>query len=162
MKCINCGSKTDNPKFCSRSCGVSFNNKVKPKRIKRLKKCLCCSTEFHAINSKSQKYCSRKCHEDYKNRLVQTEGFPPSWNSNQRIRRYLKNKHGNFCMICGQSGNDWNGQPMTLIVDHINGKSNDNTLENLRIVCPNCDSQLPTYKAKNKGNSTRTYTITQK
>lgn len=44
----------------------------------------------------------------------------------------------------------WNGKPMPLILDHINGINNDNRLENLRFVCSNCDSQLPTYKSKNK------------
>jgi 5-methylcytosine-specific restriction endonuclease McrA len=65
-------------------------------------------------------------------------------------------------MICGQSGNDWNGKPITLTVDHINGHANDWSVPNIRIICPNCDSQLPTYKGRNKGNSTRKYTITQK
>lgn len=39
---------------------------------------------------------------------------------------------------------------MSLILDHINGINNDNRLENLRIVCPNCDATLDTYKSKNK------------
>lgn len=57
----------------------------------------------------------------------------------------------NVCDICG-IGPEWNDKPMVLILDHINGVNNDNRLENLRFVCSNCDSQLDTYKAKNKGN----------
>lgn len=53
------------------------------------------------------------------------------------------------CDECG-IGPVWNNKPMPLILDHINGKNNDNRLENLRFVCSNCDSQLPTYKSKNK------------
>jgi hypothetical protein len=53
-----------------------------------------------------------------------------------------------ICAECG-IGPEWNGKPMPLIMDHINGKNNDNRLENLRFVCSNCDSQLPTYKSKN-------------
>lgn len=53
------------------------------------------------------------------------------------------------CSCCG-IGPEWNGKPMPLILDHINGKNNDNRLENLRFVCSNCDSQLPTYKSKNR------------
>ena len=44
----------------------------------------------------------------------------------------------------------WHGKPMPLILDHINGVNNDNRLENLRFVCSNCDSQLDTYKSKNR------------
>ena len=53
------------------------------------------------------------------------------------------------CSCCG-IGPEWNGKPMALILDHINGVNNDNRLLNLRFVCSNCDSQLSTYKARNK------------
>ena len=58
-----------------------------------------------------------------------------------------------ICACCGL-GPEWRGKPMPLILDHINGKNNDNRLENLRFVCSNCDSQLPTYKSKNIGRNT--------
>lgn len=48
------------------------------------------------------------------------------------------------CELCGQ-GELWNGQPMSLVLDHVNGVSNDNRLENLRIICPNCDATLDTH-----------------
>lgn len=53
------------------------------------------------------------------------------------------------CEICG-IGPCWHGKPMPLILDHKNGVSNDNRLDNLRFVCSNCDTQLPTYKSKNR------------
>tara|TARA_Y100001938_G_C7908528_1_gene338375 strand:- start:38 stop:484 length:447 start_codon:yes stop_codon:yes gene_type:complete len=49
------------------------------------------------------------------------------------------------CAVCGNQG-EWLGKPLSLVLDHINGINNDNRLENLRFVCSNCDSQLPTYK----------------
>lgn len=54
------------------------------------------------------------------------------------------------CEICNCDP-VWQGKPMPLILDHINGKNNDNRLENLRFICSNCDSQLDTYKSKNIG-----------
>ena len=59
----------------------------------------------------------------------------------------------NECAICRQ-GPVWNTKPLVLILDHINGIGTDNRLENLRIVCHNCDSQLETFCGKkNKGRS---------
>ena len=62
-------------------------------------------------------------------------------------------KKGNYseykCSICGQEP-FWNGKPLVLTLDHINGTNNDNRLENLRWICPNCDRQLTTYGSKRK------------
>jgi hypothetical protein len=55
----------------------------------------------------------------------------------------------NVCEICEQSS-EWNGIPLTLQLDHINGNHFDNRLENLRIVCPNCHTQTQTFGSKNK------------
>jgi len=49
----------------------------------------------------------------------------------------------NCCAICGIT--DWLGQSLSLHLDHINGINNDNRLENLRLLCPNCHSQTDTY-----------------
>ena len=51
------------------------------------------------------------------------------------------------CEICG--GTEWRGQLIPIELDHINGDNTDNSLENLRILCPNCHAQTETYCAKN-------------
>lgn len=58
------------------------------------------------------------------------------------------------CAICGQEP-FWNGKPMTLILDHINGCNHDDRLENLRWVCGNCDRQLSTTTGCNKNHGIR-------
>lgn len=52
------------------------------------------------------------------------------------------------CAICGLS--DWHDSPLSLNLDHIDGDRTHNTLDNLRWLCPNCDSQQTTFRARNK------------
>ena len=52
------------------------------------------------------------------------------------------------CELCGQ-GEKWMDKKISLILDHINGINNDNRIENLRIVCPNCNATLDTHGGKN-------------
>lgn len=54
----------------------------------------------------------------------------------------------NKCDICGCLP-EWLGQLLVLILDHKNGISDDHRLENLRLVCPNCNSQTTTFAGKN-------------
>lgn len=64
-------------------------------------------------------------------------------------KRYIKLVPPEKCSICGIS-HIWNGKEMSMILDHINGSNHDNRLENLRWVCPNCNSQLETTGSRNK------------
>ena len=148
--CNHSCSASNNNKGVARNKGLNYHKNIEPKY------CLYCKKE---INSKSSYtiYCSRKCHWDYKWELYKKE-IKETGNANPRnnknashvIKRYLKEIRGHKCEICGRT--EWQGNEIPLILDHIDGHSEDNNLTNLRLVCGNCDMLLPTYKGKNFGN----------
>jgi hypothetical protein len=64
-------------------------------------------------------------------------------------RRFVLEKQGWSCALCATT--QWQGKPMPLVLDHINGDASDWRVSNLRYICPNCDAQLPTFKSRNRG-----------
>jgi hypothetical protein len=74
-------------------------------------------------------------------RFVRTNGL--KW---RLIREGVKKP---ICESCRRS--EWSGRPIPLELDHINGRRDDNRLENLRVLCPNCHAQTDTYRGRNIG-----------
>lgn len=83
---------------------------------------------------------------DLKDILI--ENSPYIYTTNLKDKLYNEGIKDRICEICGQNEN-WNGGKISLILDHINGRNNDNRIENLRIVCPNCNASLPTHGGRN-------------
>lgn len=83
--------------------------------------------------------------------------------SRAALKKRLFKEHlkENVCELCGQ-GETWNGKKMSLILDHINGVYNDNRIENLRMVCPNCNATLDTHCGKNKARIIREKKLIEK
>ena len=73
----------------------------------------------------------RRAHPEVLRRALLRQGVPP------------------ICASCG-TGETWNGRPLTLHVDHIDGCFWDCRQENLRLLCPNCHSQTDTYAGRNR------------
>ena len=74
--------------------------------------------------------------------------------SSNKLRKRLINEglKEHKCECCGLS--EWLGEPIPLELDHIDGDHYNNTIENLKILCPNCHAKTPTYRGKNKRSKT--------
>ena len=149
--CVNCGKPIYiSAKYCSSLCNIKYNNLTNVVLVKDERFCLCCNTKITKDVKKISKFCSRYCNlkynKDIRNKKIE-EGIITN---RQALRRYFLEKKGNVCEICGNT--QWNNLKIPLVLDHINGNPYDNNLTNLRLICPNCDAQTPTYKGKNVGN----------
>jgi len=116
--------------------------------------CLACGRD---LVGHQKKFCGVRCQQAH-GRIVRTRewlatGVAPNVAglSNHYIKRYIFEDQDGCCGICGSPAH-WMGMRLILVLDHIDGDSTNNARENLRMVCPNCDSQLPTFKSKNRGN----------
>jgi len=114
MNCLNCQIKTNNPKFCSKSCAASYNNKIYPKRS-ITRRCTRCNNLVHSTKSllckehsveykylKTEKYKNKTVGE-YRN-LLSVKGKHGSWlNAHIRnfARSWLKHLTKLPCKNCG-------------------------------------------------------------
>ena len=81
--------------------------------------------------------------------------------SSLKKRLYESSLKTPICEMCGQDEN-WHGKKISLILDHINGVHNDNRIENLRIVCPNCNATLETHCGRNFNTKSKSIHIKSK
>src|ERR1017187_4551886 len=86
----------------------------------------------------------REINRKFTNEEIFIENWPGSPTSVKKRYRKLVNY---ICVMCGNAGIH-NNKPLVLQLDHINGVNNDNRLENLRWLCPNCHTQTDTFSSK--------------
>ena len=84
--------------------------------------------------------------------MVENGTYPPTPWGSSFLRRYLVSKFGEKCSRCGWAGRNVATGRVMLEVEHINGNWKDNRAENITLLCPNCHSLTPTFKALNKGH----------
>lgn len=115
--------------------------------------CLNCQTskEVEDRFAARTKYCSIKCQHDHsykeKIKLWFEKGIVPY---KKQIKKFLIREYGEKCGTCNIT--EWQGKPIVFELEHKDGNSENNSLNNLQLICPNCHSQTGTYKGANRGN----------
>jgi len=140
-------TKDEDRKFCSQKCAASYNNRL---RKSDRGNCLMCQVSLRAKGGKQ--FCSKSCEMEFraKARIVLIE-LDLGIFSERTLKSYLIEKYGEKCMECGWCQVNPHSGKIPIELEHIDGDSN-NKLVNLKLLCPNCHSLTPTYKALNKGN----------
>lgn len=121
--------------------------------------CIHCGRETYRA---TYVYCSNTCQLEYQHHVFikkwkegEVKGLQRIGTVSGHIKRYLRDKYGNKCCLCGWSMiNPKTGQ-VPLVADHIDGNWRNNIEDNLRLLCPNCDALTPTYAGLNRGNGRR-------
>ena len=77
-------------------------------------------------------------------------------------KKWFLLEQNNKCSVCNIENiwniwNIWNSKELVFVLDHIDGNADNNNRDNLRLVCPNCDMQLDTFKSKNKNSARAKY-----
>lgn len=145
--CRTCGIVLEYKKrhndFCSHACSAKDSNRKRHRRLKP-RICTVCAKEWIPEKSTRARHCL-DC------RIVQHKGLTlDDCHSNRARRKYLIRKYGHRCQSC--KFDIWMGRSITLELEHSDGNSENHNQENLKLLCPNCHSQTPTYKGKNRGN----------
>lgn len=149
-KCSNCNKSFEYEKrkckFCSHSCSATYNNLGKLKSgCYALKPCIGCGKL-----TKNRKYCSNKCFSKYyrieRAKQIAIDGFL----TNKHEKWYLEETRGHRCEFCGLT--EWLNEPIPLDFHHRDGDSDNNHLDNVQLICPNCHRSTKNHGSKNRGN----------
>lgn len=130
------------------------------------KKCLNCNKETPRAR---YTYCGNACQIEH-----QYQSYIKRWKAGEEsglqglgivsgyVKRYLRRKFRDRCCLCGWAEINPITKKAPLVADHIDGNWRNNTENNLRLLCPNCDALTPTYAGLNRGNSRKNRVLSRR
>lgn len=117
-------------------------------------KCRACGTRC----DEGRTYCSLSCSRNISpngyhtlQRFLEGVDVPRSVLKSKYVREHVLDRQNRLCAICGNP-QEHMGEHLLFIMNHSDGNPDNTHPSNMRMVCPNCLSQLPTYKSRNRGN----------
>lgn len=114
------------------------------------KNCKFCNKQFKYFPAEEGKqFCSRKCNQDYRVKTMMESGKASKGTARTYLQRFVDYK----CNVCEVSS--WQGQPLTLQLEHKDGNPKNNVIDNICWLCPNCHSQTATWGSKNASPESR-------
>ena len=125
------------------------------------KECKYCGKQFET-KKPTAIFCSNECsasqnHKDaYDDFLENSEKYCRGNYTPKNFKKEFLDEQGGLCAIC-KCEPEHNGKPLVFVLDHIDGDASNTKRNNLRMIWPNCDSQLDTFKSKNKNSTRRNY-----
>lgn len=183
-KCIECNKQIEfiarnTKKFCSHSCSAKHGNRNRAPRayvydkekekeryskLRYKTKLTSCNGCLKELTMFQTKWCSRRCQHDYNfeqkllaflngENISNVNGELKNW-----VRDYLLKSHNYKCSNCAWGEVHTVTGRVPLQIDHIDGDHKNNTIGNLRVLCPNCHSLTANYGILNRGKG-RTYRI---
>jgi 5-methylcytosine-specific restriction endonuclease McrA len=169
MNCLNCGKETKNPKFCSRSCSAKISNRFRTvSEESKLKRSIALTgrigwsrwikVPLEVVQKRKNSYTKEKrllanikSSNTLKSRWVDiTVPFIESdaiFASKCTLRKYLIWKDAR-CRKCNIS--NWQEEPITFEIHHLDGNTKNNRLSNTTLLCPNCHSQTHNYRNRKR------------
>ena len=145
---------------CSKSCANKWFNSTSHNLSQKTVRCKICNKEKQTVQCHRNDWVCINCKKEhkygsYKPKVDLEQCFIKSPNVKiSTIRRVLAFQgRYNSCERCNIS--QWNNEPITLELHHINGDHYDNTYDNLQILCPNCHSQTKNFRNKHQDVSTK-------
>jgi 5-methylcytosine-specific restriction endonuclease McrA len=113
--------------------------------------CKHCGKESKWKVQKENFFCNSQCFQDYKwvtETVPLIESGSKTITNKPALVKYVVNRDGYKCSTCGIA--DWLGALLLLDLDHIDGDNKNNLPSNLRLLCPNCHRQTPTWGNKKR------------
>lgn len=167
MRCPVCQNPAKHV-YCSLSCSnTDRKRKNADSYYLSPKLCLYCQLPIRYEARHENTFCSRSCRASFCNRSRGSTKKEPARTfcrqetkrqefalglvtKRRTLRKLISSLVGPNCSSCGQPPS-WVGLPLTMTVDHLDGDAGNNLPANLRLLCPNCHSQTPTFCGRNLG-----------